>query len=249
MAYGMQIFNSLGDTVIDTNGGPLLSRVRTATISSDKSATIAGATHYGYLWRTTGGAARLFADEIQFVQLPNVNDWVCFWGWELSGTILGVPFINQFPGHWLISNRSTLTIHTFRPVSVLAQPPAGTYGAIVYNAIGQPIWHTDALIARVSAGSLYEVRSDAVAYVTNKVWGNITDPFGLSQNLVSVNPTTLIFSETFNSNPTRLASVVARRTSTTNIQIRNQQVDQINRNLPSNDRFRLGDINAMVGIG
>lgn len=248
MAYGVQIFNSLGDVVLDTSGGPLLSRVRTTTISSDKTATINGNTHYGYLWRTTGGAARQNADEVQFVQLPNVNDWFCFWGLEFSGTILGVPYINQFPGHWLISNRSTLTIHTFRPVSVLTQPPAGTYGGIVYNTSGQPIWHTDALIGRVTSGALYEVRSDAAAYVVNKVWGNLTDPFGQSQNLARISSTTFAFSESPNSNPTRLASVVAFRTSTTNIQIRNQQVDQINRNLPSNDRRRFGDINVMVGI-
>lgn len=249
MSYGLQAWNGLGEIVVDTTGGPLFSRVRTTTISQDRSANIGGVTHYGYDWRTTGGASLQANDEIRFVQLPNINDWVCFFGWEIR-VQAQFPFPiderNRFHRQWLISNRPSLTIHTFRPVDSLPTPPAGTYGVSVFNNAGSRVWDTTALLARIS-GSFYTLpTSDGDTYINNKVWGNITDPFGVGENLVNVNPTNLFFSEN-SSNPTFLQSVVARRTTNTNIQIRNQRVDRID--FPIDFGSRPSSINALTGTG
>jgi len=253
MSYGIQVFNDLNELVVDSEGGPLLSRVRVGTISANKSANIGGSTYYGYSFRTSGATSLQANDEVQLVELPNVGDFYCTWGLSIRVTFEN-PFTgntetydNYFKGMQYISNRSSLTVHTFRPISSLPEPGAGSYGVSVYNQSGQNVWNTDALLARIS-GSYYHPRpTSSEAYVTNKVWGDISDPFGISDNLANLNPISLLHTASNNQNQTLYQGVVAERTSTTNIRLRNRTVDGISFNSPQSIIF--GSVSGLSGTG
>jgi len=253
MTYGLQTYNELGEIAIDSEGGPLLSRVRVGTISANKSASINGNTHYGYDFRTSGPTSLQNNDEVQLIELPNTGDFYSTWGLGVE-VIFQNPFTgntevykNKFFRHQYISNMPSLTIHTFRPISSLPEPGAGSYGVSVYNQSGQNIWNTDAILARISNSYYHPTPTSSEAYVTDKVWGDITDPFGLGENLINMNPISLLHTSSNNQSRTLYQAIVAERTSSTNIRLRNKTVDQIDFNAPQSAIF--GSIGALSGSG